>query len=269
MVGVKFNGRLGNQLFQYYFLQYLRTRDPNKFFFFVNPNHAYLTRYFDFGLYDNILMSPGPFSLVSRILPKLSRFRDIYIHNFFAPKELSPENFTIYNGFFQSDFYLKHLKTPPRLLIRKKYKEQFESKFGELFKNNKTVVVHIRRTDYLTYGKRDISLPIEYFKRQLDSIENPEAYKILFVSDDMDYVQKAFPAKSNYIFSSNSEIIDFQLIQNADIAIISNSTFAWWAAYFCPKKNVVIAPENWFGFRLGREHPRGVMTKRFEWRKVL
>jgi hypothetical protein len=269
MVGVKFNGRLGNQLFQYFFLEYLRSRDGSKFYFFSNANHAYLTKYFDFGWYDNLLLSPGYFSLLGRGLNKLLGFKDVFIHNFFAPKHLTPENYTIYNGYFQSDFYLQHLDKRPKVRLRKKYKDAFDAEFGDIFKNNKTVVVHIRRTDYLTYGKRDISLPIAYFKKQLSTIQSADQYKIFFVSDDMEFVRNEFPAKSNYIFSSNSEIIDFQLIQNADIAIISNSTFAWWAAYLCPKNNIVIAPEKWFGFRIGREHPRGIMTDKFEWKRVL
>ncbi|HEY0899634.1 MAG TPA: alpha-1,2-fucosyltransferase, partial [Sphingobacteriaceae bacterium] len=114
-----------------------------------------------------------------------------------------------------------------------------------------------------------ISLPIEYFKSQLDSIPNHQSYKVIFLSDDMEYVKTVFPQKENYIFSENTEIVDFQVIQHADIAIISNSSFAWWAAYLSSKKNLVIAPKNWLGFRIGREHPKGIMTDRFKWRDVL
>jgi len=269
MVGVKFNGRLGNQLFQYFFLIYLKSRDGSKSYFFINPHHAYLARYFDFGTYHNLTLSSKIYSVAARSIPKIFRFKDIYVQNFFSPKEHTPVNRTIYNGFFQSDFYIRHLPDNVRPVIKKQYRDQFDKKFGEMFNTNKTVVVHIRRTDYLSYGKRDISLPIDYFKKQLDSIENLDTYKVFFVSDDMEFVKKEFPHKENFIFSSNSEIMDFQLIHNADIAIISNSTFAWWAAYLCPKNNTVIAPKNWFGFRIGREHPKGIMTDRFLWRDVL
>ncbi|CAG4998960.1 hypothetical protein DYBT9275_02118 [Dyadobacter sp. CECT 9275] len=269
MVGIKFNGRLGNQLFQYFFMLYLKSRDNGKIYFFTNPHHAYLARYFDFGWYHNLTLRSKAYSVLARMLPKILSFRDIYVHNFFGPKEHKPVNFTIYNGFFQSDFYIRHLPESARSPIRKKFRDQFEREFGAIFKNHKTVVVHIRRTDYLSYGKRDISLPIDYFKRQLNSIEDLDSYKVFFVSDDMAFVKAEFPHKDNYIFSSNSEIIDFQLIHHADVAIISNSTFAWWAAYLSPKKNMVIAPKNWFGFRIGREHPKGIMTDRFIWREVL
>jgi hypothetical protein len=269
MVGVKFNGRLGNQLFQYIFLLYLKSRDNSKIYFFPNPHHAYFSKYFELGTWHNLTLGSKPYSIIARVLPKVLGFKDVYVHNFFSPKDHTPSQFTIYNGYFQSDFYVKQL--PDRLLpvIKKQYQAQFEEKFGKTFRNNKTVVVHIRRTDYLSYGKRDISLPIDYFKKQLFSIENLHEYQVYFVSDDMDFVKKEFPHRENYVFSSNSEIIDFQLIMNADVAIISNSTFAWWAAYLSPKDNFVIAPKNWFGFRIGREHPKGIMTDRFTWRNVL
>ena len=124
----------------------------------------------------------------------------------------------------------------------------------------------------MNYGerrKRDISLPMEYFKKRLEAIENIENYKVIFVSDDIEHVKEFFTIKSNYMFSNNSEIIDFQLIQNADISIISNSTFAWWACYLSIKDNIVYAPKNWFGFKIGVEHPRGIMTDKFIWCDVL
>ncbi|HEV7383175.1 MAG TPA: alpha-1,2-fucosyltransferase, partial [Dyadobacter sp.] len=264
-----FNGRLGNQLFQYYFLLYLKSKDNSQTYFFPNPHHASLGKYFDLGPWSNFTLNSKLYSGVTRTLPKIFSFRNIYIQNFFAPKEHVPENLTIYNGFFQSDFYIRHLPKDKLPVIKEVYKQQFSEKFGDAFRQNKTVVVHIRRTDYLSYGKRDISLPIEYFKTQLNSVENLDSYQVYFVSDDMEFVKREFPKKDNFIFSSNSEIIDFQLIMNADVAIISNSTFAWWAAYMCTKQNFVIAPKNWFGFRIGREHPKGIMTDRFEWRDVL
>ena len=170
----------------------------------------------------------------------------------------------MYTGYYQSDFYIKALAAKS-LPLKKKYVTAFRKKYGPIFDAGLTVTVHIRRTDYLNYQGRDISLPIDYFQRQLDSLGNLDLYTVFFVSDDLEYVQKHITVKPNYQFVSNDEIIDFQLIQNADIAIISNSTFAWWAAYFSPKDNRVIAPKNWMGIRLGREHPRGIMTDKFEW----
>jgi hypothetical protein len=269
MIGVKFNGRLGNQIFQYAFYQYLKTNNKKYHFFFTNPHHAYLSKYFDVDAYQALTLQSKLYSIVTRSLIRLIRFKEIYIQNIQVPREVEVENWCIYKGFFQTDFYLKHIKGDLKLRIKRKFVEAFEAQFGDIFRNEKTVVVHIRRTDYMNYGKRDISLPMAYFKSRLDAIEDISSYKVFFVSDDIEHVKDYFQVKSNYIFSSNNEITDFQIIKNADIAIISNSSFAWWAAYLSEKQNTVYAPKNWLGFRIGKEHPKKVMTDRFTWCDVL
>ncbi|UBM60728.1 alpha-1,2-fucosyltransferase [Marinilongibacter aquaticus] len=267
MIGVYFMGRLGNQIFQYYYLQYLK-QQTGKLCFFPNPHHAYLGKYFDLGPVNNVLLNSKLYSVLARIIPKVFPFKPLYIQNFSKPRERDIANWTMVYGYFQSDYYAKKLTNYEPLKLKKPFSDAFHEKFGAVFGANKTVVVHIRRTDYLNYGKRDISLPISYFQEQLNTLPNIEEYTVFFVSDDMEFVKNAFPAQPNFIFTSNSEIIDFQLIQNADVAIISNSTFAWWACYFSPKKQRVIAPKNWMAFRIGREHPQGVMTDKFEWVEV-
>lgn len=269
MIGVKFNGRLGNQIFQYVFYQYLKTNNEKQSFFFVNPHHAYLTKYFDLGMYENLTLGSKLYSILTRTAAAVLPFKEHYIQNIQVPRPVIVRNWTSYKGFFQTDWYLNHINGKFKLKLKEEYKATFDAQYGALFKQEKTIVVHIRRTDYLKYGKRDISLPMEYFKRRLDEIENKEAYKVIFVSDDIKYAKEYFREAPNYIYSINDEITDFQIIMNADIAIISNSSFAWWAAYLSEKKNTVYAPKNWLGFRIGKEHPKRVMTDRFIWCDVL
>ena len=262
-------GRLGNQFFQYYFLQYLRAEQPGYFYFFPNPHHAYLARYFNLGWYHNLTLNSKLYSAFTRILPKLFSMKELQMHNFVGPKRVIVSNNSLYVGYYQSDFYIRALgqtKVPP---IKEKYVRAFREKYGAMFDRHPTVTVHIRRTDYLNYQGRDISLPITYFQQQLDRIDDLDRYQVFFVSDELEFVKKSIRPKPNFHFVANDEITDFQLIQQADIAIISNSTFSWWAAYLSPKNNRVIAPKNWLGFRIGREHPRGIMTERFEWVDVL
>jgi hypothetical protein len=174
----------------------------------------------------------------------------------------------VYKGFYQTDWYLKNTPGTLPIKVKASFKNEFNKLYGNLFSQNKTIVVHIRRTDYLKYGKRDISLPLEYFQERLHALGDISAYKVIFVSDDIYHVKSYFKEKENYIFSKNNEIVDFQIIMHADIAIISNSSFAWWASYLSEKNNTVYAPKNWLGFRIGKEHPKRVMTDRFLWCEV-
>jgi hypothetical protein len=269
MVGVKFIGRLGNQIFQYAFLQYLKTNNKGKTVFLVNPHHGYLTRYFDLGSYQNLILSSKAYSVITRIMPKVIKFNEVYLESIQVPKNVLIKDWTIYKGFFQTDFYVKQIVGGLKISIKKEYTDRFDEEFGNQFNNNKTIVVHIRRTDYLNYGKRDISLPMEYFKKRLDALGDISDCLVYFVSDDIDHVKSYFKEQNNFIYSSNNEITDFQIIKNADIAIISNSSFAWWAAYLSEKDNTVYAPKNWLGFRIGKEHPKKVMTDKFIWCDVL
>jgi len=71
----------------------------------------------------------------------------------------------------------------------------------------------------------------------------------------------------NALFANNDMITDFQIIMNADACIISNSSFAWWAAYLNSKKDKKIyCPEHWLGFKIKREYPENIIPG--EWIKV-
>ena len=267
MIGIKFDGRLGNQIFQYAFYHYLKKNNEG-FFFFINPHHAYLSKYFDLDPFNNLTLGFKPYSILTRVIFKCFRFKEIYIQNIQVPRKVDIENWTVYKGFYQTDWYMKHSSGTLPIALKQSCKNAFSELYGSLFSQNKTIVVHIRRTDYLKYGKRDISLPMKYFKERLDALGDISNFKVIFVSDDISHVKNYFEEKENYIFSLNNEIIDFQIIMHADIAIISNSSFAWWAAYLSEKKNTVYAPKNWLGFRLGKEHPKRVMTDKFVWCNV-
>ena len=292
MIGVLAQGRLGNQMFQYSFA-YAVSRKLNTRFFI--HNHSTL-HYFD--LFENFkkenLRNTLYFALrnifrKSRIVFSLSDLKKpiAFLFNRAVNKNIrvwnntiDPNNFllqkiennVLYDGYFQSEDYFKEFKEDIKKLfeIRPQYQKSFLDKKKHLF-DKKCIVIHLRRTDYVNYGDEilggtDMTLPIAYYKKCLSLIKDTNQYNVIFVSDDMEFVKKEFGSGGNYFYESNNVITDFQLLLNADILIISNSSFSWWAAWLNNKANKLIYAPNYFtGFKIKKFYPAGIKVDDWNW----
>ena len=114
------------------------------------------------------------------------------------------------------------------------------------------VFVHIRRGDYLKKRMHDLGgiCTLEYYHCGIDKIKsntsNPEFY---FFSDDLSWVKENFGNQNNYHYVEGNEkdpVEDFRLMKACKHAIISNSTFSWWAAWLIKEENaLIVAPNTW------------------------
>ncbi|NJK83674.1 MAG: hypothetical protein HC912_07520 [Saprospiraceae bacterium] len=184
------------------------------------------------------------------------------------------KNNSIYKGFFQSPLYFSPYDQEIKELfqVKAQYHTQFQQQFGDFFREKEVLAIHIRQKDYLTAGNEalggtNIALPIIYYQKALELIPNIEKYKVIVIGDDLEFIKELFVNFHNFTITQSSEIVDFQIIQNASIAIISNSSFAWWAAYLNqnPHKQI-FAPEYWVGHRIKKEFPNSIIPS--EWTKI-
>jgi hypothetical protein len=275
MVGINVQCRLGNQLFQYAFIKALAERFHTSFYLNEKMEPFMAADYFDMEGY-----SPAR-NVINKLLLKLEsgnlikklHATDIDIYS----EELSNAltNRTIYNGYFQSELFFKDItgKIPTYVRIKKEHANKFQAQYQDTFTNNRTIVVHIRRGDYLNlnewwatnFGSNDLSLPTSYYLKCLEQVPDHKNHKIIFVSDDIDFVRTGFAHIPNCEFSQSDMITDFQIIMNADVCILSNSSFAWWAAYLNPKKNKInYCPQYWLGFKIKKEYPENIIPAGWE-----
>ena len=176
-----------------------------------------------------------------------------------------------FRGYMQSDKFFAGYET----LIRSEFqiRDDYRKRFVEQYRQSperKRIVVHVRRSDYAEFGNPeigfDLCLPVSYYEKSLAQIEQLDSADVYFVGDDPEFSRKTFGTRSGFHYVSGSIIDDFQLIQSADVAIISNSTFAWWAAYLASNpKAQIYAPQYWLGFKVQREYPMGIMYPKWHW----
>jgi hypothetical protein len=266
MIGVTLKGRLGNQLFQYALAIALAKKYRTFYIIDNDAKHDQVKAYFKTNLLLNTRFTRNWYKqLIQPKFPVIHQTGNEQVANILP---LIGNN-RHYKGFFQSEQYFLNIRGEIRQVFRIKglWQNEFERKYGGLLQE-RLLVIHYRLGDYLTwnpqsFGGGDMSLPEAYYKAALGQVKNMEDYTVVVVTDDMQNAANKLDFLPRKQIISDSEMMDFQLLMHADKLIISNSSFAWWAAYLNVKSADVFAPAFWLGFKMGAEMPYGIMPSKF------
>lgn len=163
---------------------------------------------------------------------RISRLRPWKLHQNFKGFDVGflgfgiPDN-TMVSGYFGSWQYFEHCKD----LIKKYF---VMKQLCEPVKD--AIIVHFR-----DYNNNPNMTPLknEYYNKAIAMMPKK---RVLVVTDNIEKAYKVFGADCEY--TSNSPIVDFYLLTQADYLIIANSTFSWWGAYLSGAKT--IAPKDWY-----------------------
>lgn len=128
--------------------------------------------------------------------------------------------------------------------------------------NNKKfpiIGVHVRGKDYLneaeiiTYGN---IATIEYYAKAISYAKSrmPNG-KLLFFTDDKEYVEKFFKQFDVKFGTGRDAIQDFSNLMSCDALIIGNSSFAYWAARLNDNAEFVIRPKRFTNFSESNTYP--------------
>jgi len=274
MVAVRLEGRLGNQLFQYGFIFATAKKLDTSFYLDKSIDNFLLPQYFEveedfLQTMDKKVFSIKGYKNIFKVYLKRAVYgglklfvfgnRTVTIRNETAVADALKQikNNVLYIGYFQAQDYFENYQSEIRKLfsIKKEYVDAFGKIRAGLRKNARKAVIHIRRGDYVGLN---ISLPMSYYRNAIASISG-EDIQYIFISDDPDFIRNEFADLPDKYISTHNEIIDLQLLANADFCILSNSSFSWWGAWLNtnPEKKV-FAPENWLGFNEKKEFPAGI-----------
>jgi len=270
MIGITIDCRLGNQLFQYAFIRALSQQLNTPFF--VNEAMMDFTAagYFELDGYHPTANFWNKLFFKLRYGSPFKSLQSISLDHYREDEFAALQDGRIYRGYFQSEIFFKNILSaiPAYIKVKERHAARFKKKYAQVFADGPVVAVHIRRGDYLdlnswweeNLGSSDLTLPVSYYRQCLGQIGDLGKYRVIFVSDDIEFVRLNFADVKNAIFAGDDLMMDFQVLMNADICIVANSSFAWWAAFLNPKTGKrVYCPRYWLGFKMCKEYPAHII----------
>ena len=150
------------------------------------------------------------------------------------------------DGYFNQKWsYLTLKKAFSQLKLR-----QIELDKVSLQTCKKDVVIHLRGGDFLTIPNLNIC-DLEYYKKSISYAISKGYYSFKLITEDQIYgkeilkeIKKSFIDLNIKMLNSDSIKNDFNLIRSSKLAILSNSTFSWWASFLSTSKKEFIVPKN-------------------------
>lgn len=235
----------GNQLFQYALGYCLARRNNKKLYLDLN--------YFKFSTLRKYELNK--LNIEENILPSDYCGNEIIYNE--PCFEYNPEIFKcrgniVLRGFWQSEKYFEEYADAIKKLYTFKTLDFIKNPhYLKLIKNSNSVAVHIRTGDYLEppHDKVHFVCTKRYYNNAIRKIKEKLENPIFFIfSDNLKVAENFLPDNTNLIMVETSNWQeDFYYMQLVKHNIISNSTFAWWAAWLNgnPDK-IIIAPNRWF-----------------------
>ena len=150
------------------------------------------------------------------------------------------------DGYFNQNWDYKKLHSLFSILKLKKIKLNKE----QLKICNQNVVIHIRGGDFLSINNLNIC-KIDYYKNSIEYFHSKGIKTFMVICEDQIYgkevikeLKKCLPDLKISITKSDSIQNDFNIIRSAKFAILSNSTFSWWASFLSNSKKEFLVPSN-------------------------
>lgn len=250
-------GGLGNQMFQVIF-GYRVLKEFKKQITFKNNLNTFKYELDNLNLTAPVVKKKGN----SKVLIYIIRLMNLIFNSkYFYERSRTYINFKdlkkykLFDGYWQSYKYVEKFKI--KELRKFFFPKYLQSKYSNYFegtpKDVNKVFVGVRRGDYLKNIKHYGSLDPDFFYNAMLMLEDKIGYcEFHIFSNDIEWCVKNLNFKKFKIkFRENKSFVnsleELYIMSNFEHAIISNSTFHWWAAYLIKNKSkIVIAPEKWF-----------------------
>jgi len=155
----------------------------------------------------------------------------------------------VLDGYFQSFRYSSgHMKELKSAILEHPFYSPVSKQYADYSKGMETVLLHVRRGDYLNLPDVHPVLPDEYYRQALEGLKGD--FMIIVVSDDIEFVKNW-----GLLCEYKHIIVDipdpekcFILMTMCTHFIIANSSFSLLAFYFRENADAqLFLPDPWFG----------------------
>ena len=251
---IKFNGGLGNQLFQYAAARNIAIEKKVPFLLFNLSEYREESFGRKFSLINyNIKGKVLRNDFGKKLFRPHTKLNNI-LNAFFLHEHIKEYGFVLHNltgkikllasldGYWQSDFYFKSI----RKQLLNELQPISHPTLPIWHSNSNTVAIHVRRTDYL-YETRYGFLGQDYYCDAISYFKNKiqEPLFILF-SDDMPWCKEHFK-ENNIVYvedkSWEPDHLQLFLMSTCKHQIIANSSFSWWGAWLnMNAEKIVVRP---------------------------
>lgn len=163
----------------------------------------------------------------------------------------APAKHSYLNGYWQTADHFLAVREELQMMIRPtapilSAAKEWKSRVAE----RRTGFIHVRRGDYNSLVGEAGLLPLEYYKKAIQTFGSSEWHWLVF-SEDEDW------ARHNMVFipswevvnydSKNRDIEDLMIMKECAAGIIANSSYSWWAAALGERiDRPIIAPDRYW-----------------------
>lgn len=252
---IEFHDGLGNQFFEYIYLNYLRTLFPNeKYYTYINRKRLKLHNGFELSKWFDVDLPPisPKISLLCGFLFNLNRvLKKIHLPLIGVSNDEYLNDYALlHEGWYQNKKYFMLVGVPQFKINLELDKENI--KLLEMIHNTNSVAVHIRRGDYLLPINAKVLggiCTLEYYEKAIYKIlELENDAKFFFFSDNPLYVENTYSNIEKVVVDCNQgerSFFDVYLMSHCKNMILANSTFSCCAAYLNSNAKHIICPSIW------------------------
>lgn len=254
---VVFTGGLGNQLFQFVFMLYLKEITDNEVMYnlssFLNRNvHSgfQADQVFDFSEFKED--SRDYYTIPCRLAKKFSKKNSLFkkIVPFCSDQDFAEGlRKPVYEGFWQKSIYYEMVKSNICKYTKEISRFCKDTELMQAISTQESVMVHVRRGDYVNNPVYCDLTETKYYENAINIIRaNIESPFFYVFSDNVPWCKKYFSDLEDCCFVeyyAQSALGDLVLMSKCKHAIIANSSYSWWGAAL-GQKGLTIYPSAYY-----------------------